>query len=179
MKMKKSNTASRAWDFLLLAILWARKVSVLKRRFILNLPKYIKRIRHTAASTSRGALRYGERQLSFDNTPVVHVKMHRPSSLRFRFPHIPCINPPKVDFDYDFALDNDGGLYNDEESFLKSADEIYYGYGDQEICEEDNHQDRGIDMKAEEFIANFYEQMKLQRQISYLRYEERLLITVD
>ena len=34
--------------------------------------------------------------------------------------------------------------------------------------------DEGIDGKAEEFIANFYQQMRLQRQISYLQYNQWL-----
>lgn len=137
---------------------------------MLNLPKYIKSLRHHQRG---GTLRaYGERQLSFDDTPVIHVRMHRPSSLRFKLPHIPCINPAQVDFnDFDFNEDND---YDDvaRKSFLKSADdEEYYGYD--QVCE-----DQGIDMKAEEFIAKFYEQMKLQRQISYLEYHDKNL-TVD
>ncbi|KAI6705836.1 hypothetical protein NL676_008798 [Syzygium grande] len=35
-------------------------------------------------------------------------------------------------------------------------------------------EEQGIDTRAEEFIAKFYEQMKLQRQISYLQYREML-----
>lgn len=147
---------------------------------MLNLPKYIKSLRHHQRG---GALRaYGERQLSFDDTPVIHVRMHRPSSLRFKLPHIPCINPAQVDFDFDFNDDND---YDDvaRKSFLKSADddeddEEYYGYD--QVCEDNTREgdDQGIDMKAEEFIAKFYEQMKLQRQISYLEYHDKNL-TVD
>lgn len=153
---------------------------------MLNLPKYIKSLRHTANSSRRGALLYGERQLSFEDSPVIHIKMHRPSSLRFKLPHIPCFNPAQVDFDFDFNddddNDNDDGFYYDEmarKSFLKSAnEEEYYGYGE-EVCEDVNCDDQGIDVKAEEFIANFYEQMKLQRQISYLQYHERHLLTMD
>lgn len=180
--MKKSNTARRAWNNLRLALLWARKGGVLRRRLMLNLPKYIKSLRH---HERRGALRaYGERQLSFDDTPVIHVRMHRPSSLRFKLPHIPCINPARVDFDFDFNDDNDEGFYYDDvvarKSFLKSADddEEYYGYD--QVCEDkiQESDDQGIDMKAEEFIAKFYEQIKLQRQISYLQYHDRNL-TVD
>lgn len=150
---------------------------------MLNLPKYIKSLRH---QERHGALQaYGERQLSFDTTPVIHVRMHRPSSLRFKLPHIPCINPAaaQVDFDFDFNDDNDEGYYYDEvtrKSFLENADEEddeYYGYDqvcEDKICEDDDDDDnKGIDMKAEEFIAKFYEQMKLQRQISYLQYHDK------
>ncbi|WP_204902332.1 hypothetical protein, partial [Escherichia coli] len=72
-------------------------------------PKYLKRLGHTAPSTQ---IHYFERELSFDKTPIFHVKMHRPSSMRFYLPHIPCINPHVVDFDYDFN-DNDNAEYHD------------------------------------------------------------------
>ncbi|OEL35538.1 hypothetical protein BAE44_0003443 [Dichanthelium oligosanthes] len=35
-------------------------------------------------------------------------------------------------------------------------------------------EDAGVDVKAEEFIARFYAQMKLQRQISWLQYNEMM-----
>lgn len=165
----------RAWDVVRLALLWARRGGAFRNRLVINmslLHKGIKKLRHSHHQTpQRGALVYGERELSFDDTPMIHVKMHRPSSLRFKMPHIPCIKP-HVDFDYDFEFD-DG----------------YYGYGaecddgyrvaamtEEEAArpEEVNHEhsDEEIDLKAEKFIAKFYEQMKLQRQISYLQYSE-------
>ena len=181
MQMKKSNAARRAWNILRITLLWARKGGVLRRRLMLNFPKYIKNLRHNHGGNT---YRYGERQLSFDDTPVIHVRMHRPSSLRFKLPNIPCINPAQVDFDFDFNDTNDDGFYYDDiarKSFLRSAEEEedeeeeYSGldvevYGDQEI--EEQEQAANIDTKAEEFIAKFYEQMKLQRQISYLEYHK-------
>ncbi|KAL1825814.1 hypothetical protein DCAR_0314006 [Daucus carota subsp. sativus] len=183
MQMKKSNAARRAWNILRITLLWARKGGVLRRRLMLNFPKYIKNLRHNHGGNT---YRYGERQLSFDDTPVIHVRMHRPSSLRFKLPNIPCINPAQVDFDFDFNDTNDDGFYYDDiarKSFLKSAEEEedeeeeYSGldvevYGDQEIEEHEQEQAANIDTKAEEFIAKFYEQMKLQRQISYLEYHK-------
>ncbi|XP_066351899.1 uncharacterized protein [Miscanthus floridulus] len=38
----------------------------------------------------------------------------------------------------------------------------------------DNGEDAGVDVKAEEFIARFYAQMKLQRQISWVQYNEMM-----
>jgi len=38
----------------------------------------------------------------------------------------------------------------------------------------DGAEDAGVDVKAEEFIASFYAQMKLQRQISWLHYNEMM-----
>lgn len=52
-------------------------------------------------------------------------------------------------------------------NFLKSG-------GEEEEYEEETipEEEKEIDLRAEEFIAKFYEQMKLQRQISYLQYNE-------
>ncbi|CAK9145196.1 unnamed protein product [Ilex paraguariensis] len=170
MQEKKSDVARRAWNILRLALLWAKKGGVLKRRLMMDLTKHLKNLRH---STQRGALHYGERELSFDDTPVIHVKMHRPTSLRFKLPHIPCINP-QVDFDYDFEYSDDNEdriSYGDlaRKSFLKGVDDE-----DDYQCEACHEvipcEDEGIDLKAEEFIAKFYHQMKLQRQKSYLQY---------
>ena len=44
--------------------------------------------------------------------------------------------------------------------------------GGELICRAEEEEE--IDSKAEEFIARFYDQMKLQRQISYLQYNEML-----
>ncbi|KAL8149118.1 hypothetical protein AgCh_006211 [Apium graveolens] len=194
MQIKKSNAAGRAWNILRIALLWARKGGVLRRRLMLNFPKYIKSVRH---HHNGDTLRYGERQLSFDNTPVIHVRMHRPSSLRFKLPHIPCINPaPDFDFDFDNGNDIDGFYYDDiaRKSFLKSADdnekdeeeeeEEYFGGGgdDDGVYADDEREEQAarndIDMKADEFIAKFYKQMKLQRQISYLQYHDTSISSI-
>ncbi|PSS14713.1 Protein of unknown function DUF761, plant protein [Actinidia chinensis var. chinensis] len=171
MQKKKSGVTHKAWNLLRIALLWARKGGVFKRRLVIDLrlfPKFLKTLGH---SNQHGALRYGDRELSFDETPIINVKMHRPSSLRFR---IPCLNQPQVDFDYNFDFDDDAASYCDygaRKSFLRSGDD------DCEICEEEIDHcegDEGIDLKAEQFISKFYEQMKLQRQVSYLQYSEML-----
>ncbi|KAI7990488.1 hypothetical protein LOK49_LG12G00860 [Camellia lanceoleosa] len=189
MQTKKSSAAQRAWNVLRLALLWARKKGVFKiRRLMKDLrlfPKFLKTIAHSSNSRRRSAtaIHYGERQLSFDNTPIIHVKMHRPSSMRFKMPRVPCINHPPVYFDYDFESNGDNDyvvncdcIDDDDDdgarkSFLKSGNEI-----DREICEVMiiACDDEGIDIKAEQFIAKFYEQMKMQRQVSYLQYNEMI-----
>lgn len=196
MQKNKSVVARRAWNFLRLALLWARKGGVFKNRLMMDLrllPKFIiKTLRNSNDHHRRGAFHYGERELSFDETPVIHVRMHRPSSLRFKMPNIPCINP-QVDFDYDFDSDEDDyetyHYSNDDvvsrKSFLKGADDHHHhqeqedGYSCSDVCDEqvNNNEkpcDEGIDLKAEQFIAKFYEQIKLQRQISYLQYNEMI-----
>ncbi|KAL2556610.1 hypothetical protein Fot_01349 [Forsythia ovata] len=166
MQKKNSDFTRRAWKILRLALLSAREDGLFRKRLAISLNtllKSIKCLRHGGGG--RGPLIYGERELSFDSTPLIHVKMHRPSSLRFKMPRIPCINNPNVlDFDFndceeDIEMDYDNVV---KERFSNGGDDIENG------CDEE------IDLKAEEFIAKFYAQMKLQRQISYLQYNEML-----
>ncbi|KAI5680507.1 hypothetical protein M9H77_01734 [Catharanthus roseus] len=190
--MQKKNSpmlGRRAWNLLRLALLWTRKGGLFKNRLLMDLrlfPKFVKSLRsHSNHHNHRsGALHYGERQLSFDDTPVIHVKMHRPSSMRFKMPHIPCINP-HVDFDCDFGDEDDDNINyydNDDDvarkSFLMPAAEDHdvdsVGDCEEESVNVSNDCDEGIDLKAEEFIAKFYQQIKLQRQISYLQYTEMI-----
>ncbi|KAL9239742.1 hypothetical protein vseg_014036 [Gypsophila vaccaria] len=162
------EAARRAWRVLRLALLWARKGGLLKCRLVaelrhIHMPKYLK----GHHKVSRDMIRYGERELSFDDTPVIHLRMNRPGSLRFM---LPCIKPEVVDFDYDFG--DEGGDYEDvgyrgygaRTSFLKDNVGDFCKADDDENVE---YEDEGIDVKAEEFIAKFYAQMKMQRQISF------------
>lgn len=176
MMMKKKPSSQqigrRTWNLLRMALLWARKGGVFKNRLMMDhfrmLPKFIKSLgnhHHSKEDQQWGALHYGERQLSFDETPIIHVRMSRPSSLRFKIPNIPCINPHPVDFDDDFDAPCA------RKSFYRGAEEE----DEFDFCEEEVESvgcDEGIDRKAEEFIAKFYQQMKMQRQISYLQYNE-------
>ncbi|KGN44997.1 uncharacterized protein LOC101220264 [Cucumis sativus] len=170
-----NNVGRRAWNLLRLAMIWARKGGVFKRRFLMDLrlvPKFIKSLGH---STPRGQLHYGDHELSFDETPVFHVKMHRPASLRF---HFPCITPQVVDFKYEFEGNADDD--DDDVSEVCSSDDERrslsgYDGGEEREDDDDDNEDgedqNGIDLRAEKFIAEFYEQMKMQRQISFSQYD--------
>lgn len=148
MSEKSSLVARRAWKILRLALIWTRKGGIFRNRAAISLSAFAKIIRKQLihSSEQRGALVYGDREFSFDDTPMVHVKMHRPSSLR-RF-KMPCIVKPEVDFDYDH-------------------DDIMICVDDDDVdVDEEEYFDETIDVKAEVFIAKFYEQMKMQTQIS-------------
>ncbi|GMI66619.1 hypothetical protein like AT5G38700 [Hibiscus trionum] len=186
---KKNNDAAaqRAWRLLRLVVLWTRKSGVFKRRLIMELrsvPKFLKGLGHTTAAASPTPppqIHFKERQLSFDETPIFHVKMHRPASMRFL---LPCISPQEVDFDYDFGIDGDDGVYgydSGSKSISTGAEKEEQGREKETECGNEKSprnplpvEEEGIDTKADKFIAQFYEQMKLQRQISYLEYTEML-----
>ncbi|KAH7863218.1 hypothetical protein Vadar_014914 [Vaccinium darrowii] len=180
MQKKKSGVAKRAWNILRLALLWARKGGVFKNRLILDFLK--SNFIGQSSTSQRAAIYYGEREFSLDDTPIIHLKMHRPSSLCFRLPCIPCINP-QVDFDFNFDFNDDivsrykydGGRGSFSNG--RDDDEDDDGDGNFEVCEVDqisSCEEEGIDVKAEKFIAKFYGQMKMQRQVSYLQNNEML-----
>ncbi|CAL5357716.1 hypothetical protein CsSME_00047432 [Camellia sinensis var. sinensis] len=188
MDRKKSRAAARAWNILRLALLWARKCGVLKiRRLVMVLRrfhKFFKTLAHYSTDCRRSTttIHYCERQLSFDNTPITHVKMHRPSSMRFKMPRIPCINHPQVDFDYNFESNGDNDyemncdfIDDDDDDDDDGARKSFLKGGNEDDCEDIVAcDDEGIDLKAEQFIAKFYKQMKMQRQVSYLQYNEMI-----
>ncbi|XP_075524030.1 uncharacterized protein LOC142556450 [Primulina tabacum] len=125
-----------------LALLWARKGGVFRDKLSIGLTifyqRIISRIHHSEQQQQGGALIYGDRQFSFDESPMIYIKMHRPaSSFRFKLPNISCVR-----FDFE----------SEEEHVVDDDDE------------------EGIDLKAEEFIAKFREQMRLQRQMSCVHY---------
>ncbi|XP_047964840.1 uncharacterized protein LOC125209277 [Salvia hispanica] len=136
MSKRTSLVAHRAWE-LLRALLCTRRGELCTAITRSAFHKLFKKI---AGRDSRAALLYGDHEISFQRTPVVHVRMHRaPAALRLKLPHIPCVTP-QVDRDWE--------------------DEVW--------CKEAEMSDEGIDERAEEFITNFYEEMKQQRQISYI-----------
>ncbi|XP_050376059.1 uncharacterized protein LOC126793551 [Argentina anserina] len=181
-KREADRFGQRAWKLLRIALLWPRKGGVLKHHLTMLrvVPKFLKNHLGTNASTkSRPQIHYFERELSFDKTPLFNLKMHRPPSMRFI---IPCLNPPLVlqdDDDHLFHSDK----YYDENGGDSDLDE---NGGDSDLAitlSEDynaapyscaNYEDEAVDRKADEFIAKFYQQMKLQRQISNIQYNDML-----
>ncbi|KAB2056677.1 hypothetical protein ES319_A11G119100v1 [Gossypium barbadense] len=92
---------------------------------------------------------------------------------------LPCMSTQDVDFDYDFGIDGEDGVYGYDSGIKSHSCEKQ---GEEQGNDKDRErsactlplEEEEIDSKAGKFIANFYEQMKLQRQISYLEYTEML-----
>ncbi|KAJ0981686.1 hypothetical protein J5N97_009941 [Dioscorea zingiberensis] len=170
MKMEKKKTtlrlSRRAWRFLRLALLWPRKGGSFKRSILLSLNHSFKTLPGGADHHNR--LHNFEREFSFDETPSFRFKLHRP--------RIPCINTEDVDNDAIIFFNgyiNAGDLNvkkdntNDEKELEEQCVSTVGG-------DEDEQVERGIDSKAEDFIAKFYKEMKLQRQVSLIQYNEML-----
>lgn len=136
-----------------------------------------KAIRTGGGGETGNRIHYMEREFSFDETPLFNVKMHRPASMRM--PKIPCITP-SVDFDEDddWTYERQRDLFQSER-MEEVTEKIECVDNNEAECEADEgiqeeEEEKEIDTKAEEFIAEFYKQMKLQRQISWLQYNEML-----
>ncbi|WOL18435.1 hypothetical protein Cni_G27230 [Canna indica] len=180
-KEKAAAFTGRAWRLLRLALLWARKGGALKRGIFVDLrvkPGYLKSLKLPGGRRA-DRLRFGEREFSFEETPAFHFKTP-PMRLHLR---IPCITPAAADFDYD-GLDD----------LVFAERDTYCGYSIDDIADdstsiadqreledgvEEEEEEVGIDRKAEKFIEKFYEQMKMQRQISWIQYNEMLLRGVN
>uniref|UniRef100_A0ACD5XPB2 Uncharacterized protein n=1 Tax=Avena sativa TaxID=4498 RepID=A0ACD5XPB2_AVESA len=183
---RKASVGGKAWRLLRLAVLWARKGSSVHSL------RLLKTLRHGGGVGGlrwgrKDQLRYGEREFSIDETPA--FRFRTPSARVLRF--IPCIAPavPDTPCDYD-----DGRYFFRERDDEGCVVGDYYGDDDGEPSEcgvesvEDEQlleralveaaaeggEDAGVDVKADEFIAKFHAQMKLQRQISWLQYNEMM-----
>ncbi|RWW21253.1 hypothetical protein GW17_00014593, partial [Ensete ventricosum] len=164
-KKKAAALPGRAWRQSSVALLWTRKSGVFRiflASALFRLPQEFDKF-------------------SFEETPVFHFNFKTPS---VRLLRIPCITPAaELDTDDDdlvFAK-----LYRNSYLLDKHETKEASGVG----CEDDDDDDNAvrecedhaemeeedeIDRKAEQFIAKFYQQMKMQRQISLLQYNEML-----
>ena len=176
---KAMRIGGRAWRLMRLAVLWARKGSAAHS---LRLLKTLR------VGRKDHQLRYGEREFSIDETPA--FRFRTPSARVLRF--IPCIAPAVPDtplcyredryFFCDDARDRDeAGCVGDYYEYDDAGEESECGgvesLEDEQLLERavvEGGEDAGVDVKADEFIAKFYAQMKLQRQISWLQYNEMM-----
>ena len=164
MARRSAKLSNRGWRLLRLAVLWARKCGMyFKQNRVLLQLRFLKTLKHRHSRQSP-RLQF-EREFSFEETPSFGFKT---PSLRF----LPCITPS---VDHDFDRDEvDLLIYQREEEH----EQIEYDDREAEsvelIEEGERLEEKGIDAKAEEFITRFYEEMKLQRQISAIQYYEML-----
>ncbi|KAK1650745.1 hypothetical protein QYE76_068550 [Lolium multiflorum] len=184
--LRKASIGGKMWRLLRLAVLWARKGSAARSL------RLLKTLRRSGLGfhgrRNDGRLRYGEREFSIDETPA--FRFRTPSARVLRF--IPCIatavpdTPARYGEDRYFFCD---AREKDEEGcagdYYDDAELSECGVEDDQLLERammeascgdaaEGGEDAGVDVKADEFIAKFYAQMKLQRQISLLHYNEMM-----
>ncbi|KAJ0978588.1 hypothetical protein J5N97_014062 [Dioscorea zingiberensis] len=166
-KKKRISVSKRAWRLLRAALVWVRKGGAFKRSLLLALK--------LSGARQHNRLHYFEREFSFNETPSFRLKLHRP--------RIPCINPPQA-FYYSDQDDQDATAAinvffngcNADHDHDHIDQEDYYniqefkGKGEEDDIDDDDddeqvHHEQEIDSKAEEFIAKFYQEIKLQRQV--------------
>ncbi|KAG8096293.1 hypothetical protein GUJ93_ZPchr0013g37759 [Zizania palustris] len=194
-KVLKASIGRRAWLLLRLAVLWARKGSAVHRlRLLSNLRRAGLRLGGGGGRGDR--LWYGEREFSIDETPT--FRFRTPSARVLRF--IPCITTTVPDTPGIYGNEDryffcpqetepgcSVGYYDgeprecDDEEAIRSDAVAEEQLLDRAMVEARTGTtegagcgDAGVDAKAEEFIARFYAQMKLQRQISWLQYNEMM-----
>ncbi|XP_040377485.1 uncharacterized protein LOC102699490 [Oryza brachyantha] len=200
-KQQNASIGRRAWRLLRLAVLWARRGSAVHS---LRLLSSLRRAGVGLGVRSGGGrgdrLRYGEREYSIEETPA--FRFRTPSARVLRL--IPCIAPAVADTpgfygdedryffcrrDTEPGCSGTGYYYNGEPSECGGEeDEIFrVGAAEEQLLELSmleataaaategaGGEDTGVDAKAEQFIAKFHAQMKLQRQISWLQYNEMM-----
>lgn len=185
MAKKKQSTAlaRRAWSLVRLAFLWVRRGGVFKRGFMADLiRRYLKSLHGTVATNRDSIGRGGEREFSFDETPLFHFKLNHHkwtgSSTRFKcLPAMSCINPAVDDDDAQDDLRMIVRTSFNDVGDQEIGSPRYWEQGEIEDDDESNdkgEEDEEIDAKAEEFIERFYREMRMQRQVSYLEYNEML-----
>lgn len=208
MKMKKPSIGTRAWRLLRLAVLWARKGGAAHSlRLLRTLRRH--GIGHGARGDRLryGEREYSidETPAFRFRTPSARVLRLIPCIA----PHVPdtpglCYGDDRYFFSAALRKGEDEDA-DDAESYYGyggADDHAAESVCDDEIGCADEEQlleramaearrastatngegaaeDAGVDVKAEEFIARFYAQIKLQRQISWLQYNEMMQRSVS
>ncbi|KAF3657158.1 hypothetical protein FXO38_13804 [Capsicum annuum] len=181
MQRKRSAVARRAWNVLRLALLWAREKVAFSRTgtwsiFVcfLNILKISAILMTTATVSVPGYYIIGNVSFLWMTLLLFTLRCIALLPCVSRCQISPASNLKSIltlTLTMIMTYERDDEMYPDNndgdaprKNFLNTEDE----YVSSEVSEEITC-DEAIDMKAEEFIAKFYEQIKLQRQISYLQ----------
>uniref|UniRef100_A0A7N0TN29 Uncharacterized protein n=1 Tax=Kalanchoe fedtschenkoi TaxID=63787 RepID=A0A7N0TN29_KALFE len=82
---KKCDAAQITLDALRIALQWAQNAKVFKSRLMQHIRHACHHLRILKTS-SKAYVHHGEHEFSFDSTPMIHVKMYRPHSMKFKMP---------------------------------------------------------------------------------------------
>lgn len=190
-------SAKRIWNVLRIAFFMMRKGLISKRKMLVDMhlmmdrgKVYGKSLRnlvfhHSKGNSTQSGSGLQDYEFSCSNSPAIFNMAKRKHHY---FPthilHFPCIHPqdkeepntivlPKSDYSNEYfskdCLDHNNLPAVQKLSPLLSplCRRISNSFG----AEDNDHQ---VDRHAEEFIAKFYEQLKLQNRMSLLQYQEML-----
>lgn len=151
--------AQRLWRLLRRVLLWARKGGAVNRRLVADLRVVCNRLRslrgggRSSSMLRYDELHYRECELSFAETPTFQLKTFKSKFRR-------CIDPT-VDSDDEEHYEH---KYDDDDD--ENSDASYLEYDRENYECRSRREDGGVDRKADEFIAKFYRQVRLQRELS-------------
>jgi len=186
----------RLWNIVRMAFFLLRKGSVLKRKMMLDIHLMMKRgkvmlgnflLNHSLESLGRSpSFGLHEYEFSCSNSPAP-FSFHMRSKYHNYFPSIArfsCIQAHALDEELDKK--SNAVVVSQSEYFTKSNMDLsnlpvvdgsrpvspFCRRNEEELyADQADHQ---VDRRAEEFISNFYEDIRLQRQVSRLQYFEML-----
>jgi len=197
-------SAKRLWNVIRIAFFMMRKGLISKRKMLMDMHLMMERGKGYGRSlmnlvfqhfrgNSQGGYGLQEYEFSCSNSPVNPVLLHMGKRKHHHFPthilHFPCMNPPPDEDDKEESnafvlspsdcnneyfskdcLDHDLPSLQKLNPLLSPLSERRISRSSSE--ENNDHQ---VDRQAEEFIAKFYEQLRLQNQMSLLQYQEMLV----
>uniref|UniRef100_A0A0D6R3S4 Uncharacterized protein n=1 Tax=Araucaria cunninghamii TaxID=56994 RepID=A0A0D6R3S4_ARACU len=192
-------SAKRFWNVLRIAFFMIRKGLISKRRMLMDMHVMMKRgkvygkslgnlmFHHSRGNNHGVGLR--EYEFSCSNSPAP-VLFHVPrKKFQIHMPHFPCIHPHPIEEDKEEdpnafvfpQLDYNGEYFTKDcldQKDLPGPDKLSPMLSPLSrrisIYSEDEDNDHRVDRQAEEFIARFYEQLRMQQQVSMVQYQEML-----
>lgn len=194
-------SAKRFWNVLRIAFFMIRKGLMSKRKILMDMHFMMKRGKvygkslgnlmfHHSRDSNHGGFGLKEYEFSCSNSPANPVFFHIPRrKFQIHMPHFPCINPHAIKEDEEEEpnaivlpqLNYSGEYFTkdclDHKDFpaMEKLSPMLSPLSRRISCysgEEDN--DFQVDRQAEEFIARFYEQLRLQHNSSFMQYQEML-----
>jgi len=194
-------SAKRLWNFLRIAFFMMRKGLISKRKMLMDMHLMMERGRVYGKSLGNlvfhhskgngapgGGSGLQEYEFSCSNSPAIfNMGKRKHHYFPTNILHFPCMNPHQVEdedepntfvfpnMDYGNEYLSKGCLDHHNLPAVQKLSpllsplrrRISSSFGD----EDNGHQ---VDRHAEEFIAKFYEQLKLQNRMSLLQYQEML-----
>lgn len=193
-------SAKRFWNVLRIAFFMIRKGLISKRKMLMDMHLMMERgkvygrslrnmVFHHSRGNNHGGSGLQEFEFSCSNSPAIfHMTKRKHHYFPTHILHFPCINPHQVEdkeepstpvlpkLDYSNEYFSKDCLDQNDLPVLQKLSPLL-----SPLCRrisnasgEDQDYDPQVDRRAEEFIAKFYEQLRLQNRMSLLQYQEML-----